>query len=261
MRVAAVACAALCLVIAGCATPPSDPAALAAFKANNDPLEPMNRRIFAFNMALDRAVLKPVARTYVAVVPAAGRTGIHNFLDNLHDPVVFANNVLQGQFRRAGTTAGRFVMNSTLGLAGLLDVASRHGLMSQTGDFGQTLYVWGIHEGPYLMLPLFGPSNPRDGVGTAADIFSDPWIYLTSQIEYQTAIAISRAVLGGIDLRARNLDSLDEIQREAVDFYASIRSLYRQNRAAELRHGAPALTPVFENLYDDPASDEGSSRP
>jgi len=111
---------------------------------------------------------------------------------------VFANDLLQGEVRRAGTTAGRFLVNSTVGLAGLLDLAARRGMTEQTGDFGQTLYVWGLPEGPYLMLPLFGPSNPRDGIGTGVDIISDPWIYLTSQIQYQTTIAISRAVLGGI---------------------------------------------------------------
>ncbi|MFI4868042.1 MAG: VacJ family lipoprotein [Steroidobacterales bacterium] len=259
MRVAALlACGGLCLVVAGCATPPRDPDALVSFRANNDPLEPLNRKIFAFNMAIDRAVLKPVAKTYVRVIPAAGRTGIRNVLNNLHEPVVLANNLLQGEFRRAGTTAGRFMVNTTVGLGGLFDIAGPRGLPSQTGDFGQTLYVWGFHEGPYLMLPLFGPSNPRDGIGTGADIFMDPWIYLTSRIEYQSTIAFSRAVLGGIDLRSRNIDSLDEIEREAVDFYASIRSLYRQNRAADLRHGGPP--PTLEDIYDDPASDPGSSR-
>jgi phospholipid-binding lipoprotein MlaA len=127
-------------------------------------------------------------------------------------------------------------------------------MKKQTGDFGQTLYVWGVHEGPYLMLPLFGPSNPRDGIGTGADILMDPWIYLTSRIEYRSTIAFSRAVLDGIDLRSRNIDSLDEIEREAVDFYASIRSLSRQNRAADLRHGEAPPTPVLEDIYDDPGA-------
>lgn len=262
MRVVALlVCGGLLLVVAGCATPPRDPAALAVFKANNDRLEPLNRKIFAFNMAIDRAVWKPVAKAYVRVIPAAGRTGIRNVLSNLHEPVVLANNLLQGELRRAGTTAGRIFVNTTLGLAGVLDVAGPHGLKSQTGDFGQTLYVWGFHEGPYLMLPLFGPSSPRDGIGAGADIFIDPWIYLTSRIEYQSTIAFSRAVLGGIDLRSRNIDSLDEIEREAVDFYASIRSLYRQNRAAELRHGEPPPSPVLEDIYNDPGSDSGSTTP
>ena len=252
-------CLGLSLSLAGCATPPQDPAALAAFKANNDPLEPLNRKTFAFNMALDRAVFKPIAKTYVRVIPAAGRTGIRNFLGNLHEPVVLANNLLQGEFRRAGATASRFLVNSTVGLAGVLDLAGPRGLPNQTGDFGQTLYVWGLPEGPYLMLPVVGPSSPRDGIGTGADVFIDPWIYLTSQIEYQTSIAVSRAVLSGIDLRARNIDSLDEIEREAVDFYASIRSLYRQNRAAELRHGKPPPTPALEDIYNDPAADPGAT--
>jgi phospholipid-binding lipoprotein MlaA len=232
----------LILGMAGCATPPREPEALAAYKANNDPLEPLNRKIFTFNQAIDRAVLKPIAKGYVRVIPRPGRMGIRNLLINLHEPVVLTNNLLQGEFKRAGTTLGRFIVNSTIGLAGVMDIASRHDLPRQTGDFGQTLYVWGVREGPYLMLPIFGPSSPRDGLGTGADIFLDP---------YRTVLTFSRTVLGGVDERSRNIDSLDEIQREAVDFYASYRSLYRQNRAAQLRNGETVTTPPAD-LYDDP---------
>jgi phospholipid-binding lipoprotein MlaA len=245
-------CSALLLVLAGCATPPRDPVALAAFKANNDPLEPLNRKTFAFNQGVDRVLLKPIAKGYRRVLPSHGRDGIRNFLRNLHEPIVLVNNLLQGEFKRAATSLGRFVENSTLGVAGIMDFASRHGLKRQSGDFGQTLYVWGFHEGPYLVLPLMGPSNPRDAVGLGADLFTNPVVYFTPQFNYKTTVSVSEAVVGGIDERARNIDSLDEIQRESVDFYAALRSLYRQNRAAELRHGEPPPAPKVEDLYSDP---------
>jgi phospholipid-binding lipoprotein MlaA len=244
-------CAVL-MVAAGCATVPREPAAYAAFKATNDPLEPLNRKTFAFNQGLDRALLKPIAKAYVRAIPDRGRDGIRNFVNNLHEPLVMVNNLLQGEFRRAGTTAGRFVLNSTAGLAGIMDVAGRHGLARQSGDFGQTLYVWGVHDGPYLVLPVMGPSNPRDGFGMGADLFLNPFVWLTPHYRYQTSFSVAQATVGGIDERARNLDTLDEIQREAVDYYASMRSLYRQNRNAELRHGALPPTPAGDDLYSDP---------
>jgi phospholipid-binding lipoprotein MlaA len=240
------------LLVAGCATVPRDPAAYAAFKATNDPMEPLNRKIFAFNQGVDRALLKPIAKAYVRAIPDRGRDGIRNFVNNLHEPLVMVNNLLQGELRRAGTTAGRFVLNSTVGLAGIMDIAGRHGLARQSGDFGQTLFVWGVHDGPYLVLPVMGPSNPRDGFGMGADLFLNPFVWLTPRYRYKTSFSVAQATVGGIDERARNLDTLDEIQREAVDYYASMRSLYRQNRNAELRHGALPPTPVGDDLYSDP---------
>jgi phospholipid-binding lipoprotein MlaA len=245
------------VAVSGCATVPRDPIALAAFKATNDPLEPLNRKTFEFNQGIDRIILKPVAKAYVRVIPAAGRDGIRNFIKNLHEPVVLANNILQGEFKRAGTTAGRFVLNSTIGVAGVMDFAGRHGLERQSGDFGQTLYVWGVHEGPYLVLPVMGPTNPRDGIGSGVDIFMDPFLYLARRNQYRTAVNITETALSGIDLRSRNIDTLDEIQREAVDFYAAMRSLYRQNRSAELRHGGPPPAPKEDDLYSDPGEAGG----
>jgi phospholipid-binding lipoprotein MlaA len=236
------ACGALLLVFAGCATPPRDPAALTAFKAANDPLEPLNRKTFAFNQRIDRIVLKPIAKGYRRAIPSAGRDGIRNFIRNLHEPTVLVNNLLQG----------RFVANSTLGLAGMMDFAGRHGLKQQTGDFGQTLYVWGVHEGPYLVLPVLGPSNPRDAFGMGADLFSNPFFYLMPRFKYKTSFSVSEAAINGIDERSRNIDSLDEVERETIDFYAALRSLYRQNRAADLRHGEPPPAPKVEDLYNDP---------
>jgi len=251
-RGARLACCALLVLAAGCATVPRDPVARAAFKATNDPLEPLNRKTFAFNQGVDRALLKPLAKAYLWAIPGRGRDGIRNFIRNLHEPVVLLNNMLQGEFKRALTTAGRFVVNSTIGVAGVMDYAARHGLVHQIGDFGQTLYVWGVHEGPYLVLPVVGPSNPRDTVGMTADLFVNPFLWLAPQFEYESSLSVAEATIGGVDERSRNIDTLDEIQREAVDFYASMRSLYRQNRNAELRHGGPPPAPKGEDLYSDP---------
>jgi phospholipid-binding lipoprotein MlaA len=245
------------LALCACATVPRDPAALATYRANNDPLEALNRKSFAFNQGVDRYVLKPIAKAYVWAIPAGGRNGVSNFIANLHEPVVLVNNILQFEFKRAGTTAGRFVLNSTLGVAGVIDFAGKHGLKRQFGDFGQTLYVWGVHEGPYLVIPIFGPTSPRDGIGDGVDILLDPFVYLTQHGQYRSAISVSRLVVSGIDLRARNLDVLDELQRESVDFYAAMRSLYRQNRAAELHNGTAPPIPKAEDLYSDPG--EGPS--
>jgi phospholipid-binding lipoprotein MlaA len=243
-----------CIALAACATVPKDPAALAIYRANNDPLEPLNRKTFAFNQQVDRFFIKPIARAYLKIIPARGRTAITNIIANLHEPVVLANNLLQFRLKRAGTTTGRFVLNSTVGIVGIIDFAGRHGLKRQTGDFGQTLWTWGFHhEGPYLMVPIFGPTSPRDGIGEGVDIVADPFVYLTRHAEYRTPISLSRQIVGGIDLRARNMDVLEELQRESVDFYAAMRSLYRQNRIAELNNGvAPAPSPKVEDIYSDP---------
>jgi phospholipid-binding lipoprotein MlaA len=184
-------------------------------------------------------------------LPEPGRDALRHFLDNLNEPIVFANTVLQGRLHDAGTTGCRFLLNSTLGIAGFADVASRHKLPKQIGDLGQTLWAWGIPEGPYLILPLFGPSNPRDGVGTGADAYLDPFRYIARRQDYPDYVTVGRTVVDGVDKRSRNLESVDEIQRESVDYYASLRSLFRQNRAAELRGGPTAPLPA-PDLYEDP---------
>jgi phospholipid-binding lipoprotein MlaA len=249
------------LAASGCATvPKNDPIAYATYKANNDPLEPLNRKTFAFNQGFDRYVLKPAAKGYVHVLPSRVRDGVRNFLNNLDEPLVFANNVLQFKFKRAGTTASRFAVNSTVGILGFRDYAGRHGMPRQIGDFGQTLYVWHVGSGPYLVVPVFGPTTPRDGIGQGIDIWIDPLFWVTDHIRYRSTIDTIRLVLTGIDERAQNLDVLDELQHESVDFYAAMRSLWRQNRQAELNNGTPPTpTPTkVEDLYADPGADPGT---
>jgi phospholipid-binding lipoprotein MlaA len=240
----------LAVALASCATPPTDPAARAEFERNDDPLEPLNRRILDFNLFLDRLLIKPVATAYEASVPEDGRTALRNILNNLHEPIVFANNLLQAQFTRAGDTVGRFAMNSTVGLGGTLDLATKVGLEKQTGDFGQTLYSWGIPDGPYLVLPVLGPSNPRDAVGFGVDAYGDPFGQAFSSTTATTA-EYGRFLVDGVDQRARNLQTLDELQRNAIDFYAELRSLSRQHRDSELRHGEPAPLPGLDDDSQD----------
>jgi phospholipid-binding lipoprotein MlaA len=243
----------LVLALGACATPPTDPAARAEFDETNDPFEPLNRKTFAFNQFFDRIIFRPVAVTYDAAVPDVVRDTIRHFLDNLGEPVVFANNMLQGEFKRAHDTAGRFLVNSTFGVGGLMDFATKQGLEKQTGDFGQTLYYWGAPEGPYLILPVLGPSNPRDGIGMGVDGYADPYPHFISGNTIDNA-NYGRYVINGVDERARNIQTLDEVQRNAIDFYAQLRSLFRQHRAAELRHGEPPPLPDLDTLYRDPAA-------
>jgi phospholipid-binding lipoprotein MlaA len=242
----------LVLAVSACATPPSDPVARAEFDKTNDPFEPANRKILDFNLFMDRILIKPVAEGYRWVVPEYGRNRMRNFLDNLGEPVIFINDTLQGEFSRANTTAGRFLFNSTFGIGGIWDQASKIGMEKQSGDFGQTLYSWGVPDGPYLVLPILGPSNPRDAIGLGVDSYMDPfWWGLTVHFG-ATSSGFYRWVATGIDERSRNIETFDEIQKNAIDLYAQLRSLWRQHRASELRHGEPA-PPEDQELYTDPA--------
>lgn len=222
------------LFVSGCASTSSTPT------ADNDPYEATNREIFALNQKLDKAVALPVAKFYVRTVPEPARQGVHNFITNLNAPVVFANDVLQGDVDRAGETLGRFTVNSTLGIGGLIDVASRMGIPYHDTDFGITLGRWGLGEGPFLMLPVLGPAPPRDLVGDIVDFtVLDPsfWISFRSQIYYQLGLG----VLSTVDLRAQNIGTLESIERTSVDYYATVRNLYLQSREAQVNRGKPNL--------------------
>ncbi len=236
--------AALAVLVAGCATPPKDdPEALAAFNEANDPWEPFNRGVFDFNMAFDSAILRPITIAYKEVVPERGRRGVTNALKNLRSPVILANDILQGESERALIILGRFLVNSTIGLLGLFDVAAEIGLELHDEDFGQTLAVWGADEGPYIMLPFLGPSNPRDTVGLIADILFDPFTYVVRNNDIEWAYFVRTAIIA-VDERSRNVDTLDEVERTSVDYYAAIRSLYRQRRSDEIRNGDPPIAPA-----------------
>ncbi|MDR3518785.1 MAG: VacJ family lipoprotein [Azospirillaceae bacterium] len=240
----------LCLAaLAGCATPPTDPAARKAFEANNDPLEPTNREIFSVNLAVDDAVLKPVAKGYRDAVPGEVRLRIRNVLDNAKLPVVFANQVLEARIDASLRTFWRFTFNSTIGLGGALDAATDLGLPRLQGDFGETLYSWGIPAGPYLILPILGPSNPRDAVGMGVDSYADPLGIISANSGFSW-LNYARAGVDGLDQRAEAIDALDELQRNSIDFYAQLRSIVRQRRAAQLGDTAPNGA----DFYDDPGA-------
>lgn len=257
------------IVVAGCASRPDQDATQGAdsqatedfieVEEDNDPLELPNRFIFAFNLALDVIIFKPVAATYRFILPVEVRDSIRNALRNLRTPVVLVNDLLQGEMERAEITLTRFAINSTLGVAGLFDVADGWGYPHHDEDFGQTLGVHGIGEGIYLVLPVLGPSSARDGVGLVVDTFLDPLTYVGAEYDIERELLL-RTVVAGVDRRARNIENLEELQRDAIDFYARIRSLYRQTRQNDINNGAttgptpmPGLTDLdFEyDLNDD----------
>jgi phospholipid-binding lipoprotein MlaA len=244
-----VGCAYLIFCLLGCATPPpaSDPDALADYRETNDPLEPTNRVFYKINDALDTAVMAPVARAYRFVTPEPVRNGVHNFLDNLGGPVRLTNDTLQGNPRRAGDTAMRFLINSTIGLAGTFDVAKSLGYPNHDSDFGLTLANWNVPEGPFLFLPILGPSNPRDVAGFGVDIGIDPFTWIGHGTA-KTIASWSKTALSAVDTRASLLDTVENIKKTALDPYATFRSLYRQNRTGklnELRADDRATIPIW----------------
>jgi phospholipid-binding lipoprotein MlaA len=226
----------LALTLGACTTRPTDAEELAYYKETNDPLEPMNRAVFQFNLGVDTVVLRPLAIGYRTVIPRGLRGAIRNFLDNLEAPVVFVNDLLQGEGLRAGDTAGRFMTNSFLGLGGFIDVASDAGIPYHDEDFGQTLAVWGVAPGPYLVLPFYGPSGVRDAVGVGVDIVIDPAGYYIRS-EYGLEGSLVRYTIDSVDWREANLEIIDELRRSSIDFYAATRSAYRQQRNNEIRNG------------------------
>ncbi|MBV8167330.1 MAG: VacJ family lipoprotein, partial [Alphaproteobacteria bacterium] len=204
-------------------------------QAGNDPYEDINRAIFDFNMALDHYFMRPVAWTYREVVPAFVRDRIHDALNNLRTPVNLLNDLLQGEWDRADITVRRFFINTTIGLGGLIDIADSIKIPYHGEDFGQTLGVWGVGEGFYLVIPFFGPSNPRDALGLLMDTLTDPFTYLTFTRNQE--YGYMRFGLTALDERSRRIDETDGIERDSVDLYATYRSLYRQFREGEIRNG------------------------
>lgn len=246
------AAAALALSLAGCAT---KPATTEADTAISDPLEVPNRFVFAVNEAADILLIRPVAEVYVGVVPDPVRQVVHNFIQNLMAPIYIANNLLQGNFEGAQVATGRFMTNTILGIGGLADVAAEAGLPEKPADFGQTLGVWGVGTGPYLVLPLLGPSNVRDAVGYGVDSFGDPFRIWTNAVG-QDGVQLGRSVTSGIDRRSQLLREIDDLRRNSIDFYATVRSLYAQQRNAAIRGTAAPASPEFPEFpeYDTPAT-------
>ncbi len=199
-----------------------------------DPYESVNRAIYSFNTTLDDFILKPIAKSYRFIVPKEGRQGVSNILDNLSAPVTLLNALLQGDIEYAGTTFWRFTINSTLGAAGIMDVASTAGMPERDEDFGQTLGVYGAGPGAYIMLPLLGPSSTRDAGGRVVDTLSNPLLYILDDYPHLAYRGVAI-----VDGREAALDITNEIDRTSLDPYAALRSLYLQNREDKVRNGTP----------------------
>jgi len=197
-----------------------------------DPLEPFNRAIFGFNNVADKIVLEPVAKGYKKL-PSPIQTGIGNFLNNLKMPLVIVNQLLQGQGKNAGESTGRFVVNSTAGLFGLIDVAENIGLEKKHEDFGQTLATWGVGDGFYIVLPIFGPSNLRDTTGMILTYTTDP-VNTYAVHEGEAWILPVRTATNAVDQRSKIIDEVNALRDNSLDYYAAVRSSYYQNRKAAI---------------------------
>jgi phospholipid-binding lipoprotein MlaA len=217
------------LLAAGCASADNQEAATA-----DDPLEPMNRYFFDFNQKLDRNAALPAATFYTATMPNPARRSIHNFLDNLGGPVTVVNDLLETQFRNAGNAAARFVINTTIGLAGIFDVADGWGLPGRDRDFGETLGSYGVPQGPYLVLPFRGPTAVRDLGGNYIDGFFSPLYYWHVQYSGRQYIGLIKSTIGSVDNRSQNIVTYRDIERASVDFYATMRDYYRQRRQRQV---------------------------
>jgi phospholipid-binding lipoprotein MlaA len=239
-------------LLAACATPPpaSRPEALAAYHETNDPLEPTNRVLYEVSNDIADVTLSPAARAYRWALPESVRNSVANVLANLGAPARFGNDVLQTSSRRAGDTLMRFLINTTIGVGGVFDVASGWGYPAHPSDFGMTLAVWGTPPGPYLFLPLLGPSDPRDTLGFAVDTAGNPFRALGSGpgITVFNWLTLGTTTISGY---AQNLPAIDSVKRTALDPYATFRSLYRQHRQAQIeaaKTGRPATIPVWFSL-------------
>lgn len=231
-----VACVAvLSASLSGCALFISDPEERAEVIEVNDPIEGVNRHIFAVNLALDTFILRPVSVVYREFMPDPGKDMVRNFVQNLKLPFTAVNDLLQGEPNRAETAMSRFLVNSTMGVGGLFDAATGLGLDYHEEDFGQTLAVHGSEEGPYLMLPIFGPSNLRDAIGLVVQYFADP-VGIAANEAGADDFGLITGGMEAVDSRHRHAESFDTLQRQSLDFYAAVRSLYRQRRAAEIKN-------------------------
>ena len=208
-----------------------------------DPFEPVNRAIFSFNNIADRVVLEPVAKGYKKL-PSPIQSGISNFLSNLRAPLVVVNQLLQGQGENAIQSSGRFIINSTVGLLGVFDVAEKIGFEEKEEDFGQTLATWGVGDGFYIVLPLFGPSNMRDTSGMLITMVTDP-INAYAVSEGEAWLVPMRTAANAVDQRSKIIDEVNALRDNSVDYYAAVRSSYYQNRKAAIANVDDSeLTPL-----------------
>lgn len=218
-----------------------------------DPFEPVNRKLYAVNQTVDRCCLGPAARLYGRIVPKPIRKGLHNFTQNLGEPQIFVNDLLQGRVKKAAGTAGRFIINTTWGVGGVIDLARRSGIPHHENSFGTTLGKWGAQPGPYLFLPVLGPSTMRDTFGGVVNIFLSPQYY--ADYPGDQVIGPLTLVTDGLDRRFRAQRALDTIKETSTDPYATLRSFYLQSREAAI-HGEVNTSdlPDFDTPDDTPAT-------
>lgn len=252
MKAALPALSLLAVALTACATAP------AAGSADiSDPYEGFNRKMFAFNTGVDKYALKPASTAYKTVTPEFARDRVSDFLSNLRAPITFANDVLQAEPERAGTTFSRFTINTTIGLLGLWDAASHMGIDGHKEDFGQTLAVWGVESGPYLVMPFLGPTTPRDLLGFGVDRAIDPltWVEFDNDRDTDLAIRGGMAVIGGLNARVRADGAITTLYSQPEP-YIALRRVYSSSRQAEILNGRVDETTAYDDLPDFDAFDD-----
>ena len=224
-------------------------------KPVKDCFERLNRATFSLNMGLDKAIFKPVAKGYRSL-PSPVRTGTSNALINLSSLITIPNNILQGEFKTAGVNVGRLVVNTTVGVLGVFDVAEKMGFSEyEKEDYGQTLGKWGVGPGCYIVLPVLGPSTVRDTFGSFINILGgDPYYNASTHgnNEYLTdKVYMTTKVISGVDFRAKNLESIDNLEKNSIDFYASVKSLYLQDRQQKIKNSNPTIEIMYEGDWEE----------
>lgn len=236
-------------LLAGCASQPSTTTTEA------DPYEAMNRQIYAFNSSLDQYVLLPVTKGYRAVTPEVVRTGVNNFFENMREPGYGINNALQGKGNESIESVFRFLVNSTFGVAGLFDVASWIGMQKHEQDFGQTLGTWGMGAGPYLVLPVLGPSSARDFWRWPVGVATNPLTYMVGDDDWATALALGTG--DAINARSQMIDAgLDELRANTVDEYSAVRDAFLKLREQSIRGQQQSSEQELQQLTPLPLDDE-----
>ena len=224
-------------------------------KPVKDCFENLNRGSFALNQGLDKAIFKPVAKAY-RVLPSGVRTGTSNVLTNLSSLITVPNNILQGEFKTAGVNTGRFVVNTTVGLLGIFDVAEKIGFSDyEKEDYGQTLAMWGVGAGCYLVLPILGPSTIRDTAGSFLNLLGgDPWynasVHGNNEFLSKSDYMISKTVTA-VDFRAKNIETIENLEKNSMDFYASVRSLYLQDRQRKILNKNATIEVLYEGDWEE----------
>lgn len=233
------------LALTACATAPAAPGEIA------DPYEGFNRKMFAFNNGVDKYAFGPAAGVYKTVTPEFARDRVGDFLRNLRSPVVFANDVLQAEPSRAGNTFARFGINTTVGLLGLWDAADHFGLERHSEDFGQTLAVWGVDSGPFLVMPLLGPTTPRDLVGTGVDRAIDPltWVQIDNNSDTDLAVKAGLGIIGGLNARVAFDEQIETLNAQPEP-YIAMRRIYSSQRQAAIANGKVDEDAAYDDLPD-----------